>query len=44
MEEKEKETTGFWLTEEKMKKSGDYSTPIYLQSGCSGYNGNLKEF
>ena len=25
METKEKETTGFWLTEEKMKKSGDYS-------------------
>jgi hypothetical protein len=25
METKEQETTGFWLTEEKMKKSGDYS-------------------
>jgi len=28
MEMKEKETTGMWLTEDKMKKSGDYS-PIH---------------
>lgn len=30
MESKEQETTGFWMTEEKMKKSGEYS----LSSGC----------
>lgn len=25
MESKEQETTGFWYTEEKLKKSGEYS-------------------
>ncbi|CAL1142065.1 unnamed protein product [Cladocopium goreaui] len=56
MEMKEKETTGMWLTEDKMKKSGDYS-PESIRSiiaYCSKfpqalvrqwkYNPNIREY
>lgn len=37
MESKEQETTGIWLTEEKMKKSGDYSPLVGCMSQMIWY-------